>query len=56
VPTLNAQFGVGWAPPGTRLRFSAGYQYEHWWSLGNVGDSRAELSDQGVFFRADFSF
>jgi hypothetical protein len=56
VPTLNAQLGVGWAPPGTRLRFSAGYQYEQWWYLGHVGASRAQLFDQGAFLRGEFSF
>src|SRR5262249_53038543 len=47
VPTINAQVGVGWAPPGTRLRFSAGYEYEQWWDVGHVGGSRAQLFDQG---------
>jgi hypothetical protein len=56
VPTLNAQLGVGWHPPGTRLRFSTGYQYEQWWNVGHVGDSRGGLFDQGAFFRAEFSF
>jgi hypothetical protein len=56
VPTIDAQVGVGWAPPGTRLRFVVGYEYEQWWSLGSVGSSRAELFDQGAFFRAEFGF
>ncbi|HEX5270994.1 MAG TPA: Lpg1974 family pore-forming outer membrane protein, partial [Gemmataceae bacterium] len=43
VPTVNAQLGLGWAPPGTRLRFSAGYEYEQWWYVGHVGLSRAQL-------------
>ena len=56
VPTVNAQVGLGWAPPGTRLRFSAGYEFEQWWDVGHVGGSRAELFDQGAFLRAEFSF
>lgn len=56
VPTLNVRVGLGWQPPGTRLRFDVGYQYEQWWYLGHVGDSRGELFDQGAFFRGEFSF
>jgi Legionella pneumophila major outer membrane protein precursor len=56
VPTINAQLGVGWAPPGTRLRFSAGYEYEQWWYVGHVGGSRAQLFDQGAFLRGEISF
>jgi hypothetical protein len=56
VPTVNAQLGLGWAPPGTRLRLSAGYEYEQWWSLGHVGGSHAGLFDQGAFLRAEFGF
>ena len=58
VPTLNVQLGLAWTPGGcgpSGLRFSGGYQYEHWWYLG-FGDSRAELSDQGGFFRAEFNY
>ena len=56
VPTVNAQLGLGWAPPGTRLRFSAGYEYEQWWYVGHIGGSRAQLFDQGAFLRGEFSF
>lgn len=56
VPTLNAQLGVSWQPPGTRLRFTTGYEFEYWWDIGHVGGSRAELFDQGGFFRAEFRF
>jgi hypothetical protein len=56
VPTLNAQIGVGWHPLGTRLRLSAGYEFEYWWDLGHAGASRAELFDHGGFFRAEFNF
>jgi hypothetical protein len=57
IPTLNVQLGLSWAPSTTRsLRFSTGYQYEHWWGVGRAGDSRGELWDQGVFFRGEFDF
>jgi hypothetical protein len=56
VETINAQLGVSWVPLGTRLRFSAGYEYEYWWGIGHAGASRAELFDQGAFFRAEFNY
>jgi hypothetical protein len=56
VPTLGAQLGVSWAPPGTRLRLTTGYEFEYWWDVGHVADSRASLFDQGAFFRAEFRF
>jgi hypothetical protein len=56
VPTLNAQAGLGWSPPGSHLRFSVGYQFEQWWNVGRLGDSRGDLYDQGAFFRAEFCY
>jgi len=55
-PVINFQAGLNWTPNGSRLRFSGGYQFEYWWYLGHAGDSRAELSDQGVFLRAEFHY
>jgi hypothetical protein len=57
VPVLLVQTGVSWTPPRyPRLRLSTGYEYEMWWYIGQAGDSSAELSDQGVFFRAEWNF
>jgi hypothetical protein len=57
VPTLSFQVGVGWSPPGwSQLRYSAGYEYEHWWSLGKVNGSAAELWDQGIFLRGEYTY
>jgi hypothetical protein len=60
VPMLNAQVGVGWQPQGYRnLRFFLGYQYEYWWNVGRLSitpNSRGELSDQGVLWKAEFNF
>ncbi len=57
VPVLNLEAGIRWTPGDPqRLRFSLGYQYEYWWYVGQVGDSRAELRDQGVFCRCECNF
>jgi hypothetical protein len=58
VPTLGIQFGMAWVPYrfGTWSRFTFGYEFERWWYLGEVGDSRAELTTQGIFFRGEFGF
>jgi hypothetical protein len=55
-PMLNVQVGVSWTLPGTRFRVSSGYQYEHWWNIGRLGDSRGDLWDQGFFFRGELNF
>ena len=56
VPVLNAQAGVSWLPWSGRSRFALGYEFERWWSIGEAGDSRAELTTQGIFCRAEFGF
>jgi hypothetical protein len=56
IPTLEMQAGVGWNPIGDRLRVLVGYQFEQWWLIGDVDQSRAQLTSQGVFFRGEFSF
>jgi hypothetical protein len=57
VDHLSFETGLRWAPPGEdRMRFSVGYLFEEWFYLGQVGPSRAELLDQGVFFRSEFNF
>jgi hypothetical protein len=57
VPTLNFQVGLGWSPPGwSQLRYSLGYEYEHWWSVGQANGSSAEVWDQGLFLRGEFIY
>jgi len=57
VPLLSFQVGLGWTPPWSQdLRLALGYQFERWWYLGRVGDSRAELTVQGIFFRGEFRY
>jgi hypothetical protein len=56
-PVVNVQTGLSWTPPGFRhMRFSGGYEFESWWYLGHAGDSRGDLTDQGVFLRAEFQY
>jgi hypothetical protein len=56
VPVLSIEAGLTWVPCNDHMRFSLGYQFEQWWYLGQVGASRAELTDQGIFFRSEFNF
>jgi hypothetical protein len=57
VPTLNVRAGISYSPPRMEnLRFSAGYQFEDWWYLGQLGNSRGELSSHGGFLRAELDF
>jgi Legionella pneumophila major outer membrane protein precursor len=57
VPVLNFRAGVNYQPPNLPyLHFSLGYEFEHWFSLGRAGDSNAELTTQGVFFRGQLDF
>lgn len=49
-PFFVVQTGVEWSParlPACRLR--GGYQFEQWYNLGRVGDSRGDLSAHGLF-------
>jgi hypothetical protein len=60
VPSINVQLGLGWQPPGwCHTHVFAGYVYEYWWNAGRESstlDSRGEVSDQGILFRAEFNF
>ncbi len=57
VPVLGLEAGLRWAPRNSEhVRFTLGYQFEAWWYVGDVGDSRAEVTDQGFFFRSEFNF
>jgi hypothetical protein len=56
-PWLNVQLGVGWTPHNfDHFTFSAGYTFEVWWDIADVGDSRGNITDQGVFLRAELRF
>jgi hypothetical protein len=56
VPVLNVQAGLSWSPWYGRTRLALGYEFERWWYLGEAADSRAELTTQGIFFRAEVGF
>jgi hypothetical protein len=56
VPTLSVQAGMSWVPWHGRTRFALGYEFERWWTIGEAADSRAELTTQGIFFRAEVGF
>jgi hypothetical protein len=57
VPMLGLDIGLGWTPAWSRFsRFSFGYHLEGWWDLGEVNDSSADLTTQGLFFKGEFSF
>jgi len=57
VPVASLQAGLNYNPPGLNyLHFSAGYQFERWWSLGRVGNARLDLTTQGGFIRGEFDF
>jgi major outer membrane protein len=58
VPTLGIQFGLAWTPVwhGCISRYTLGYAFEQWWAVGDVGNSRANITTQGLFFRGEFNF
>ncbi|HLJ94605.1 MAG TPA: Lpg1974 family pore-forming outer membrane protein [Gemmataceae bacterium] len=56
VPVLHVQAGLNWAPWYGRTRFALGYEFERWWTIGEAADSRAELTTQGIFMRAEVGF
>ncbi|HLN26340.1 MAG TPA: Lpg1974 family pore-forming outer membrane protein [Gemmataceae bacterium] len=58
VPVLALQLGLSWTPRWSRYpgRFTFGYQFEQWWDIANAGASRADLTEQGVFFRGEWTF
>jgi hypothetical protein len=59
VPVFTLQSGISYAPPSLRRwRFTAGYQFEEWWFVGQIdgNDPRGQFYTNGVFLRAEASF
>jgi hypothetical protein len=62
VGVIGAQLGLSWMPPGrTDARFFLGYQFEQWYQVGrnnftSATGSVGELTEQGIFFRGEFTF
>jgi hypothetical protein len=59
VAVVGGQLGLSYSPPGHESsRFFLGYQIMEWFQVGrdiNTGSS-GDLTEQGIFFRAEFSF
>ncbi len=58
VPVLALQVGLSYTPQwaGCWNRFALGYEFQQWWNVGQAGGSRADVSTNGIFFRAEFGF
>jgi hypothetical protein len=57
VPMLGVQAGVSWlSVPDGRYRLTAGYQYEQFWAVAQVGPSRGDVLAQGLFLRAEINY
>ena len=57
VPIVNIQAGLRWQPLANQdAEWFLGYVYEHWWSVGKLGDSSAEVADQGIVLRLRVGF
>jgi hypothetical protein len=59
VPVFNLQAGLSYTPPRlSNWRFSTGYEFEQWWSVGQIhgSDSRGQFNTNGVFLRAAVNF
>jgi hypothetical protein len=56
-PSLAVQAGLSWTPawrPSAHLR--AGYQFEQWYNIGRVDQSRGDLYAHGLFLGAAWEF
>jgi hypothetical protein len=56
---VGMEAGFSWTPPGSSAtRFTLGYHLEQWYQLGRDEDtgSIGSLTEQGIFFRAQFNF
>lgn len=59
VPVLSLQSGLSYSPPSfQRWRFTAGYQFEEWWFIGQIDGlpPRGQFYTNGVFLRAEANF
>jgi hypothetical protein len=56
-PSLAVQAGLSWTP--TRLpclQLRGGYQFEQWYNLGRVRNSRGDLNAQGLFLGCEVNY
>jgi hypothetical protein len=57
IPVLVVELGLGAAPGNSAWgQWQVGYQFEQWWGVGNVGASRADLINQGMYARWVFCY
>jgi hypothetical protein len=57
VPTVNAQAGLSYAPPGLPgVKFATGYEYEQYFDVGGVNPSSGDVYWHGWFLRARIDF
>jgi Legionella pneumophila major outer membrane protein precursor len=57
VPVLTLKAGFSYTPPRLEfVHFTTGYEFERWWDLARLGGSKGELTDQGIFLRAEFDY
>ena len=57
VPMLTLRAGFSYTPPRLEfLHFTMGYEFERWWDLARLGSSSGDLTDQGIFLRAEFDY
>lgn len=56
VPSVAAQAGLNWAPASSRIRMNLGYQFEQFFNVGSLGDSRGDVQTQGFFVTGQFNF
>jgi hypothetical protein len=57
VQILHLEAGLGYTPPRfPNWHVVAGYQFEHWWYLGQIDPSRLQLNLQGAFVRSEVNW
>ena len=57
VPVLTLKAGFSYTPPRLEfVHFTTGYEFERWWNLARLGGSAGEVTDQGIFLRAEFDY
>jgi hypothetical protein len=57
VPVLGIEAGLSWLSlPSGRYRLTAGYQFEQYWNVGQLGDSSGNVTLQGLFLRAEMNY
>jgi Legionella pneumophila major outer membrane protein precursor len=56
VPSVAAQAGLSWAPASSRIRMNLGYQFEQYFDVGSLHDSRGDVQTNGFFVTGQFNF